>query len=188
MLVHRYDAPDRFVTGTVGPPGERTFFLQAREGSRVTSVALEKEQVAVLAERLRELLTRISDGPPTMSRIVAAMAAGEATEADDAQVGDTGPLDQPIEEEFRVGTMTLAWDPESQAVVVEAFAQTEDEDDEASEALVVTITQQMAREFASRARVVVGAGRASCQFCGNPVDPAGHLCPRANGFKRLSRG
>ena len=186
MLIHRYDSPDRFITGTVGPPGDRTFFLQAREGDRLTSVALEKEQVAVLAERLGELLARVQDGGPNLARIVAAVAGDDADEAGES--GDTAPLDQPIEEEFRVGTMTLAWDDETQAVVVEAFAATESEDDEATEALVVTITPAMAQEFTSRARVVVGAGRASCQFCGNPIDPEGHLCPRANGFKRLSRG
>jgi len=185
MLIHRYDSPDRFVTGTVGPPGDRTFFLQAREGSRLTTVALEKEQVAVLAERLSELLARVNGGPEAARRIIAAVAGDDDDDA--AEPGDTAPLDQPIEEEFRVGTMTLAWDEEAEAVVVEAFAATESEDDEASEALVVTITPPMAQEFASRARVVLGAGRASCQFCGNPIDPEGHLCPRANGFKRLSR-
>jgi uncharacterized repeat protein (TIGR03847 family) len=48
-VVHRFDPPERFVAGTVGPPGQRTFFLQARSGTRVTSVSLEKQQVAVLA-------------------------------------------------------------------------------------------------------------------------------------------
>lgn len=187
MLIHQYDSPDRFVTGTVGPPGDRTFFLQAREGARLTSVALEKEQVAVLAERLGELLARVEEGPSTLTRIVMAAVSGPDTEPV-AEVGDTAPLDQPIEEEFRVGTMTLAWDEEAQAVVVEAFAATDNEDDESSEALVVTITPTMAQGFASRARVVIGAGRALCQFCGNPIDPEGHLCPRANGFKRLGRG
>ena len=51
-----FDPPDRFVAGTIGEPGDRTFFLQAREGSRVVSVVLEKVQVAVLAERLGALL------------------------------------------------------------------------------------------------------------------------------------
>jgi uncharacterized repeat protein (TIGR03847 family) len=186
MLIHRYDSPDRFVTGTVGPPGDRTFFLQAREGDRLTSVALEKEQVAVLAERLGELLSRVEEGPATSARIVAAIVGDQPDGTGEAD--DTAPLDQPIEEEFRVGTMTLAWDDDTKAVVVEAFATTESEDDEATEALVVTITPAMAHDFTARARVVVGAGRAACQFCGNPIDPEGHLCPRANGFKRLSRG
>lgn len=185
MHIHRYDSPDRFVTGTVGAPGDRTFFLQAREGPRLTSVVLEKEQVAVLAERLVQLLAGIESGPSSRRRIVVSEALSPGVEP---EIADSAPLDQPIEEEFRVGTLTLAWDEESKAVIVEAFAATESEDDEASEALVVKISSTMAQHFTQRAQVVVGAGRASCQFCGNPIDPDGHLCPRANGFKRLSRG
>ena len=49
--VFLYDQPERFVAGTVGLPGRRTFFLQASAGSRVTSVALEKTQVAALQPR-----------------------------------------------------------------------------------------------------------------------------------------
>jgi uncharacterized repeat protein (TIGR03847 family) len=167
MLVHRFDQPDRFVSGTVGPPGDRTFFIQARAGSRITSVALEKEQVAVLADRLDDLLDQV----------------GETT---DAATSDTGPLDQPIEQEFRVGTMTLAWDEDAKAVVIEAFAATESEDAEADEVLIVQLPPGMARGFSERAKLVVAAGRPNCQFCGQPIDPDGHICPRSNGHKRLS--
>ena len=108
ILVHRYDAPDRFVAGTVGQPGERTFFLQAREGSRMTSVVCEKQQVSVLAEHLDRVLDEVQrrsagqvDVPP---------ASSTAT--------DTDPLDAPITEEFRVGTMTIAWDPSIDRIVI----------------------------------------------------------------------
>jgi uncharacterized repeat protein (TIGR03847 family) len=167
MLVHRFDQPDRFVSGTVGPPGDRTFFIQARAGSRITSVALEKEQVAVLADRLDDLLDQV------------------AQEAD-AVAPDTAPLDQPIEQEFRVGTMTLAWDEDAKAVVVEAFAATESEDAEAEEVLIVQLPPTMARGFSERAKLVVASGRPNCQFCGQPIDPDGHICPRSNGHKKLS--
>lgn len=172
MLIHRYESPQRFVAGTVGQPGDRTFFLQAREGGRLTSVALEKEQVSVLADKIGDLLERVGE-------------AGEVEVADD--LDDTSPLDQPIEQEFRVGTMTLAWDEQDDVLVVEAFAATEGEDEEADEALVVHISAPMARSFASRARLVIAAGRVPCQFCGQPMAPEGHLCPRANGFKRVAR-
>jgi uncharacterized repeat protein (TIGR03847 family) len=168
MLVHRHDLPDRFVSGTVGPPGERTFFLQARSGSRVTSVALEKEQVAVLADRLDDLLAQVTES------------------GDPSNAPDSAPLDQPIEQEFRVGTMTLAWDDEASAVVIEAFAATEGEDDQAEEVLIVQLAPAMARGFSERAKLVVAAGRPNCQFCGQPLDPDGHVCPRSNGHKRLS--
>ncbi len=177
--IHRYDQPDRFVAGTVGLPGQRTFFLQAREGNRLTSVALEKEQVAVLAERVDSLLDQV-------------MTTAEATEVVPAiappALEDSAPLDQPIEEEFRAGTMTLAWDPESHRVVIEVFAvEAEDltpDGEPSGEALVVSLTPAVARAFCKRAQSVVEAGRPPCQFCGGPLDPSGHLCPRANGFRR----
>jgi uncharacterized repeat protein (TIGR03847 family) len=193
ILVHNFEEPDRFVAGTVGEPGQRTFFLQAREGNRVTSVALEKQQVSILAERVDLLLDE------ALRR-----SGGDATIPAVAPVGtnDVQPLDQPIVEEFRVGTMTLSWDPETQRVVIEMFPVSdetvimEDDEDEseteveieveASEVLVVKLDPAYARSFVQRAQSVVSSGRPPCQFCGNPVDPEGHLCPRANGFKRVA--
>ena len=173
MLIHRYDTPDRFVAGTVGAPGERTFFLQAREGDRLTSVSLEKEQVSVLAERLEQLLAQVEQDSE-----VEVPAEPET---------DRSPLDQPIEEEFRVGTMTLAWDDETATITIEAFALTENEDDEATDCLVVGLAPAAAMGFAERAETVVSAGRDQCPFCGGPIDANGHICPRANGFRRVSR-
>jgi len=191
IVVHNYEQPERFVAGTVGEPGQRTFFLQAREGNRVTSVALEKQQVSILAERVDLLLDealRRSGGDPTIPA-VAPMGSS-----------DVRPLDQPIVEEFRVGTITLSWDPDEGRVVIELFPVTdetvvsEDEDGteteievevEASEVLVVKLEPSYARSFVQRAQSVVSAGRPACQFCGNPMDADGHICPRANGFKRV---
>lgn len=168
-LQHRYERPERFVAGTVGQPGQRTFFLQAREGSRLTSVALEKGQVELLAERLDELLDEL---------------AADGVEIADPTEADNAPLDQPIDEEYRVGTMTLAWEHESATIVVEAFAIAEDEDAEPPEVLVVRMAADQARAFARRARSVVSAGRPPCPLCGEPLDAGGHLCPRQNGFRR----
>src|ERR671927_1352172 len=127
-VVHRYDPPDRFVAGTVGEPGSRTFFLQARSGNRVTSVALEKAQVSVLAERVDELLDEVV-------RVSGGKAPVPAVAPVDAE--DNEPLDTPIEEEFRVGAMSLAWDPDAGRVVVECFAEgvpvEEDEEEEPEE-------------------------------------------------------
>ena len=100
-VIHRFDPPERFVAGTVGPPGQRTFFLQARSGARVTSVALEKQQVSVLAERIDELLDELLASVEGDSSIPALPPAA---------LEDNDPLEQPIVEEFRAGTMTLSWD------------------------------------------------------------------------------
>lgn len=186
-LVHGFDPPERFVTGTVGPPGQRTFFLQARSGTRVVSVSLEKQQVQALAERVDELLDEIMASTLSDSVIPAVAPLG---------LDDSDPLEQPIEEEFRAGTMTLSWDPNDERIVIEVFPYTEaavvspeqvDEDfeePEPDEVFLVRIPPGPARAFVKRAEQVLEAGRPSCPFCGNPVDPEGHLCVRANGFRR----
>ena len=183
--VYEYDPPERFVAGTVGQPGSRTFFLQARNGPRLTTVALEKQQVAVLAERVDELLDEVL-------RRTGGSAAVPALTPTDTE--DTAPLDTPIEQEFSVGTMSLSWDAEAERVVIECFAVTdseqeaEDVPDHADEAegavLRVALTGAAARGFAKRALAVVAAGRPPCPFCNNPLDPEGHICPRANGYRR----
>ncbi|MER6053191.1 DUF3090 domain-containing protein [Streptomyces sp. BHT-5-2] len=187
-----YDLPDRFVAGTVGLPGRRSFFLQATAGGRVTSVALEKTQVAALAERIDELLDEVvrrSGG----SAPVPAVSPSE--------MADTAPLETPVEEEFRVGTMALAWDGDEERMIVEAQALVEleaDSDEDLADAeerllqddengppmLRVRLTGTMARAFAKRALDVVNAGRPPCPLCSLPLDPEGHVCPRQNGYRR----
>ncbi len=187
-VVHDFDPPERFIAGTVGEPGQRTFFLQARSGGRVTSVALEKQQVAALAERIDELLDEVMNASGDQAAVVPAVAP--------RALEDSGPLDQPIEEEFRAGTMTLSWDPDDHRVVVEVFPYTEAsvvspdqpeeeiEEPEPEEVLLVRMPAGLARAFVKRASQVIGAGRPDCPFCGGPMDADGHLCPRANGFRR----
>ena len=184
-VVHSYDDPDRFVAGTVGEPGARTFFLQARAGQRLTSVACEKEQVMALAERLDVMLDEVArrfDRDPVTP----------------ARADDTDPLEQPIEEEFRAGTMTLAWEADAERVVIEVFSVVPGEqaeleetdpvqaamDTEDAEVFIVRISEEQARAFARRAVALVASGRPSCPFCGRPIDPEGHICPRANGYRR----
>lgn len=190
--VFLYDPPDRFVAGTVGLPGHRSFYLQATSEGRTTSVALEKVQVAALAERIDELLDEVvrRSGGKTS---VPAVAPPELT--------DTGPLVTPVEEEFRVGTMALAWDADSERMLVEAQArveleaESEEEFAEAEERLLrdeengppllrVRLTGSQARAFAKRALDVVNAGRPPCPLCSLPLDPEGHVCPRQNGYRR----
>ena len=184
MPVLEFDPPERFVAGTVGPPGQRTFFLQASAGSRLTSVSLEKQQVIVLADRVTDLLDDF--------------AGGDASEAVAMGDEDVAPLSTPIEDEFRVGTMSLGWDAERRVVILECHDGQEDiEVDEAGEpalepehpgevetVLRVVIEPAKARAFARRCTKLVMAGRPPCPFCGGPLDPTGHICPRANGYKR----
>ena len=116
-----FDPPDRFVAGTVGQPGNRTFFLQARRAGQIVSVVLEKVQVAVLAERLGVLLDELEE------RGISQPTATVRT--------DSLPLDEPLNESFRATTLTLGWDGDTEQILVEARAEIEDEedDDEADE-------------------------------------------------------
>ncbi len=171
--------PDRFVAGTVGEPGSRTFFLQARRGGTLVSVVLEKVQVQVLAERMALLLGEVARRG---IRVPEALAPGDE---------DSAPLEEPLVEAFRVGTMTLAWDGASDEILVEARAQVEedeeedeipDDDPEGPDLVRVRLTPVRARAFAERALRTVAAGRPPCPLCGQPLDPRGHLCPRRNGY------
>jgi uncharacterized repeat protein (TIGR03847 family) len=177
-----FDLPDRFATGTIGEPGNRSFFLQARDGLRVVSVALEKAQVAVLAERLGKLLVELDrrgivEDPPEPIR------------------PDERPLDEPLNEAFRATTLTLGWDGDAERILIEARAPSEDDEEAEGETLVelddddeegpdllrVRLTADAARTFVERAFRVIRAGRPPCPLCGNPLDATGHICPRKNG-------
>jgi uncharacterized repeat protein (TIGR03847 family) len=182
-VVHEFDPPERFVAGTVGEPGARTFFLQARSGPLVVSVALEKQQVAVLAERIDELLDEVMASGASETLIPAVAPVG---------LEDSAPLEQPIDEQFRAGTMTLSWDPAIARVVIEVFPlldtseEDEEEEVEPEEVFLIRLEAGAARAFVQRAALVIEAGRPDCPFCGSPIDPEGHLCVRANGFRRRS--
>jgi uncharacterized repeat protein (TIGR03847 family) len=177
-----FDTPDRFLTGTVGEPGNRTFFLQARDGARIVSVALEKVQVAALAQRLTELLDELEK------------RGIEGADADQPLDTVPGTLDEPINEAFRVGTLTMGWDTQDEVVLVEAREIVEededdegfdDDDDDGPDFLRVRLTPLAARTFVARALRVIGSGRPPCPLCGQPLDPQGHLCPRRNGHGPL---
>jgi len=182
-----FDTPDRFAAGTVGEPGNRTFFLQARDGTRITSVALEKVQVAALSQRLTELLDELE------------RRGIEGADADQPLDSTVPVLDEPINEAFRVGTLSMGWDTQDDLVLVEArelIAVEEDEEEVEEEAfddededgpdfLRVRLTALAARTFVAQALRLVSAGRPPCPLCGQPLDPQGHLCPRRNGTAPL---
>lgn len=179
--IHVFRSPDRFVAGTVGTPGDRTFYLQATHEARIVSVLLEKQQVQILAERIDALLEEIH------------RRFGTPLPPEDDTIADLRPLTMPVDAEFRVGTMGLGWDAESEAVVVELLAITEgdfdesvvlDDTEEGPDAVRVFLSTAAAREFAARSTRVISAGREPCPLCGQPLDATGHMCVRTNGFKR----
>ncbi|MDO5677336.1 MAG: DUF3090 domain-containing protein [Propionibacteriaceae bacterium] len=167
-MMLEFDHPDRCVVGTIGAPGERLFLIQMAQGNRLVAIALEKQQAMLLGVRVGEVLDQLAElGHEVPPRQPPA---------------DMGPLDAPVEVAFRAAAIGLAWDHERARLVLELFSQEPDEDGENS-LVQVRMTPVMAREFSSRAELIVASGRPQCPACGQPLDPEGHICPRANGYR-----
>ena len=185
-IIYNHEDAVRFVVGTVGVPGERAFFLQVSSGVGVTTVSVEKSQVAALAARLRELVTEVRRNN-----------LASLDELNLAATVDNDNLEFPIDEDFRAGVMGISWDPQTQRVSIEiqSIADGEftelisDEEDLAGvedppDLLRLTMRLNQVKGFCNRAENILQAGRAACPFCGLPIDATGHLCPRANGYRR----
>jgi uncharacterized repeat protein (TIGR03847 family) len=175
--VHEFDWPDRAVVGTIGLPGARTFYLQVRSGTQRVSVVLEKQQSALLAEKIDEILDQLRtiEGNPFH---VPTSTPPELVDNDELEA---------VQEQFRTGAMSLGWDPTTAQIVLEAYPVTDVDTDDgfglpdedgahATEMLLVRMPVGTARAFAKRTREVVGAGRPACPLCGYPIDPDGHIC------------
>jgi uncharacterized repeat protein (TIGR03847 family) len=195
-----FEAPDFFTTGTVGVPGRRTFYLQAREAGSVVTLKLEKEQIRALAEYLAKLLNDLPD-PGALPRDMALL--------------------EPVSEAWVVGSLGVAYDEAADRILIvaeelseEAEEEDDDDDDEAAEESAAEegpraarapaeaveppesgeppdtakarfrLTRPQAAAFVERARSLVQAGRPSCRLCGLPMDPDGHTCPGTNGHVR----
>ena len=175
-------APDRFTAGTVGPPGQRTFFLQARDASALITLKVEKEQVAALAEYLAGLLARMP--------------------VDAADVPQDLELVEPLEPVWAVASIAVGYDGATDRILVVANEVADEDDEQAAEeeaeadaegeaedaapagesaAARFSITRPQAAAFVVRAQALMQSGRPVCPLCSQPKDPDGHVCPRANG-------
>jgi uncharacterized repeat protein (TIGR03847 family) len=184
-IVYEHLLPSRFIVGTVGNPGERAFFLQVVSDVGRTTVAVEKTQVGALSVRLREMIGELRRNK-----------LASLDELSLPAIKDSATLDFPIDEDFQTGVIGITWDQEMQRVIIEAQALMDeseqellDEDDisqieDAPDLMRVYLRINQVRGFCDRADAVVANGRQPCPFCGLPIDPAGHLCPRANGYRR----
>ncbi|WP_120004141.1 DUF3090 domain-containing protein [Nesterenkonia muleiensis] len=180
-ITHGFDWPDRFVVGTVGPPGSRTFYLQVRARTEILSVALEKQQSAALAEGIDEVLGELMAQEGNPFSVPSQTPEG---------LIDNEPLEQPVQEQFRVGALSLGWDPSTAQIVIEAVPVQEADTEEPAhtgaepeEVLVVRIPVGAARAFAKRTREVVEAGRPLCPLCHLPMDSSAHVCEPPDEFR-----
>jgi uncharacterized repeat protein (TIGR03847 family) len=184
-VVHRFDPPERFVAGTVGEPGQRTFFLQAREGDRSITILVEKEQVELLGTSILEILATVGretgEGPPS------------------EELG----LEPPLEPLWRAGRLSIGYAEERDLMLLEIEELVEPEDEPEDEAddepegappLIETdspepdrvrlwATREQMLALARHGAAVAERGRPKCRYCGNPIDPEGHMCPAMNGHR-----
>lgn len=165
------DSPDHFTAGAIGPPGQRVFYLQARDGGHLVTLKVEKEHVRALAEYLTGLLARVKGAPGPVR-------------------GDAELL-EPVEAAWDVGSLAVGYDEGQDRVVVEASELQEEAEDAESETAEESaeqpamarfrITRTQAAAFVERANELMKGGRPSCPVCSLPMDPEGHVCPRSNG-------
>ena len=167
------DSPDHFTAGAVGPPGQRVFYLQSRDGNRLITLKVEKEHVRALAEYVGGLLARVKGAPGA--------ARGGAE------------LIEPLEVAWDVGSLAVGYEESQDRVVVEASELIEAEEAEEEESgpaperevepamARFRITRAQAAAFVERANELMKGGRPTCPVCSRPMDPEGHVCPRANG-------
>lgn len=164
---------DWATVGAVGRPGQRTFYLQARQESQLITLKLEKQQVAAIAQFLAEILADL----PAPERELPA---------------DQEPLLEPVLAEWPVGNLQLAYDGAADRIVIlaEEIGMDDDEDDEEGEAAHpdrgvarIGISRASAAMIVRLGAELVSAGRPTCALCGRPMDPEGHSCPRTNGHK-----
>ena len=153
---------EHFTCGTVGEPGQRVFFIQARQGRRLVTLKSEKEQVRALGEYLGELLEKLP---------------GETA----ATLPDT-PLIEPIEPAWPIASIALGYDEATRRIEIVATAVAQEvEEEEEPPTAKFAVTREQAAAFVARAEALMKAGRAICPMCSQQKDPGGHICARSNG-------
>ena len=188
-VVHNHNPVEHFVVCVIGEPGSREFFIRIISTFEETIISLEKEQVIALVERLEEMLRELRRRkifPSTPSLMLSEKPRSEIE-----------GLSFPVEENFRAGLMGISWLSEEERISIEIQEYSSDPDyselipigeevaDEyAPEIAGATLTLEQVKRFNFEAMEIVNSGRQPCPFCGLPIDPNGHLCPRSNGYKR----
>lgn len=176
-VIRTFTAPERVVIGTVGMPGDRTFYLQADDATSRVWIRMEKQQVATLAEQMQRIVSTLVERGLSLDR---------PSDRDDR------PLDTPIDEDFAAVAVGLGWDEDKERIIIELHALGDaepadfgDDSNEGADTVRVWFSLGEAHAFSNRALAVVAAGRPVCPLCQLPLESSGHICPRANGYRRL---
>lgn len=176
-IIYRHEPALRFIVSTIGEPGQRQFFLQVKSAAGLNAVSLEKGQVVALTERFEDLIRELRRGK-----------LASATDLATPATLDDQPMDLPIESDFTVGVISISWETEQVIVNIQAATQDDelliDDLDFGPDLIVAHLKIHQVKGFCERSKSIIKAGRPQCPFCALPVDPLGHLCPRANGYRR----
>lgn len=161
---------DTITTGAVGEPGERTFFIQARIGERLVTITVEKEQVELLASSILEILATVDE------------ETGEGLGEEELE------LEAPVDALWRAGRLAVGYSEDRGLMMLEleeAVLEPESEGEETPEAATLRLwaTREQMLALSRQGAAVAARGRPRCQFCGNPMDPEGHMCPAMNGHR-----
>lgn len=164
---------DRITAGTIGEPGSRTFFLQARAAGEVVTIVVEKQQVQLLAASILELLADLE--------LETGVGPSEAELH----------LEEPVDPRWRAGKLSIGYDHDRELFVLEIEELVPGEDDESApptdvghEVVQLAATREQMFALSRHSAAVVDQGRPACQFCGNPIDAEGHACPAMNGHSK----
>lgn len=170
-FVYDFDPVDELTVGAVGEPGQRTFYLQARQRRETLSFVVEKEQVKALAEAIEQLIESLADSNPLISTSDDLIAYGNMT------------LQEPLEERFRVGQLGLGYDERRNLLIIIAQELGDGEEGGSLDTVRLTFSLDQGRALARRGQEIITKGRPRCPQCGEPVNPEGHFCPRRNGHR-----
>lgn len=164
---------DRITAGAVGEPGDRVFYIQARQGDRLVTLLAEKQQIQLLAQTLERLLESLPD----------------ADDEGPAPTPEELALEEPLMPEWRAGSMALEYDEDNEriAIVIQEAVPEEGEEEASTEGGVARFvaTRAQVRALSAHALAVCAAGRPACRLCGFPIDPEGHTCPALNGHREI---
>jgi len=176
-IIYRHDDVSRFIVSAIGQPGEREFFLQVKSIEGINTIAVEKEQVRVLALQMENLITELR-----RSSLIDKNSASVAARI------DNDPLELPIDADFQLGVASIAWKNQAIEITLQAISSDDlillDDLDDGPDLVIAKLSIEIAKGFCQRADDLVKKGRSACPFCGLPINISGHLCPRANGYRR----
>jgi uncharacterized repeat protein (TIGR03847 family) len=163
----------KLTTGAIGPPGNRVFYLQARDAIQLVTLIVEKQQVQLLAAKVEEFLAELDERLPDLPKV-----SLEFNEEDMA-------IEQPIDPAFRIGFLGLGYDDEDDLLVLVAReVEASDDDDQIASVARFWCTRSQLLTMCHLGVEVASRGRPICGNCGEPIDPESHFCPKSNGHKK----